>query len=74
MPWSCDTVHTPLVVFSSSDSQLCDISMFACRATVLALQERMVAKDDDAVASASTKIRLFLTADWLISTSFQPQA
>lgn len=56
MPWSCDTVHTPLVVFSSSDSQLCDSSLFACRATVLALQETMVAKDDDAVASASTKI------------------
>lgn len=34
----------------------------------------MVAKADDAVASAPAKIRLFLDADWLISSRSQPQA
>lgn len=34
---------------------------------------RPVAKGDDAVASASTKIYLFLDANWLKRSSFQPQ-
>lgn len=47
---------------------------FPCWTTPAVVQRGTVAKDDDGVASASTKIRLFLDADWLIAFSFQPQA
>lgn len=62
-------MYTPLFPYNL---QLSDISMLPAEPLYWQLGGT-VAKEDDAVASVPTEIRLFLDPDWLIGSSFQPQ-